>query len=93
MIDHNTASPNFEGTMQQLDFNGAQFFENLRNGLWIDYSMTATFTPKNDIVYHAITFKSQKTFLGLPQMKAYDDINLYFQFRTLEPNGKQWFHK
>lgn len=25
--------------------------------------------------------------MGLPQMKAYFDINVYFHFRTLEPNG------
>ena len=84
-----TPSPNFEGLIQQLVFNGAEYLENLRNGLWIDFTMTATFTPRNEAVFHPITFKSHKTFLGLPQLKAYDDINLYLQFRTLEPNGKQ----
>ena len=63
----------------------------MRNGILdysIDYTMTATFAPReNEEIFHALTFKNHKTYLGLPQLKAYDEINLYFQFRTLEPNG------
>ena len=33
--------------------------------------------------------KSHKTYMGLPQMKLYDDISVYFQIKTLEPNGKR----
>lgn len=34
-----------------------------------------------------MTFKSKFTFIGLSQLKAYSSMNLYFQFKTLEPNG------
>ena len=109
-------SPNFNGMIEQLDFNGNKYLEgtsqhfehfelstsfrlliikiihlDLRNGILdysIDYTMTATFAPReNEEIFHALTFKNHKTYLGLPQLKAYDEINLYFQFRTLEPNG------
>ena len=51
--------------------------------------MTATFAPRDiEEIFHALTYKNHKTYLGLPQLKAYDEINLYFQFRTLEPNGE-----
>ena len=85
------STPNFEGSIQQLQFNGLPYLEQIRNGLStenVDYKITATWTPTDDIVYHAVTFKSHNTYMGLPQMKAYADIDLYFQIKTLEPNGK-----
>ena len=97
-------TPNLIGSIQQFHFNGVPYMENMRNGLIAsaagggsningganggDYTMTATWTPTDDVVYHAVTFKNHKTYLGLPKMKAYVEINLYFQIRTLEPNGK-----
>ena len=84
--------PNFKGSLQQLQFNGVPFLENMKNGLLVenvDYKSTAAWTPRDDAVYHAITFKSHKTYMGLPQMKLYDDISVYFQIKTLEPNGKR----
>ena len=88
-LSHN--SPNFKGSIQQLQFNGVPYLENMRTGLLmknVDYKTTAAWTPTDDAVYHAITFKSHKTYMGLPQMKLYDDISVYFQIKTLEPNGK-----
>jgi len=38
-------------------------------------------------VHHAVSFASGGTFLGLPQMKAYNSISIGFQFRTFERNG------
>lgn len=49
--------------------------------------MTAKFGKKDNIVHHPVTFKSKFTFLGLPQLRAYSTLNLYFQFKTMEPNG------
>ena len=40
-----------------------------------------------ETVHHAVSFTSQSTYLGLPQMKAYDSVDLTFQFRTFESNG------
>ncbi len=34
-----------------------------------------------------IYFAFQVAYLGLPQMKAYYEINVFFKFRTVEPNG------
>ena len=88
-------TPNFKGSLQQLQFNGLPYLENMRKGLLIeniDYKTTAAWTPTDDAVYHAITFKSHKTYMGLPQMKVYDDISVYFQIKTLEPNGEEINH-
>ena len=81
---------NFKGSIQQLKLNGIPYLENMRKGLLIeniDYKTTAAWTPTDDAVYHAITFKNHKTYMGLPQMKIYSDISVYFQIKTLEPNG------
>ncbi len=40
-----------------------------------------------ETVHHAVSFTSQSTYLGLPQMKAYDSVDLGFQFRTFEASG------
>ena len=82
---------NFKGSIQQLKLNGIPYLENMRKGLLIeniDYKTTAAWTPTDDAVYHAITFKNHKTYMGLPQMKIYSDISVYFQIKTLEPNGR-----
>ncbi|XP_076318595.1 neurexin 1-like [Tachypleus tridentatus] len=79
--------PNFVGHMQQLVFNGDHYFEMARTGQLINFQVTAKFGKKEQIVHHPVTFKSKYTFLGISQLKAYSTMNLYFQFKTLEPNG------
>ena len=51
--------------------------------------MSAQFAETNieETVHHAVSFTAANTYIGLPQMKAYNAINIRFQFRTFEPNG------
>ncbi|XP_076366546.1 neurexin 1-like [Tachypleus tridentatus] len=79
--------PNFIGHMQKLLFNGDQLFEMARTGQLVNVQVTAKFGKKEEIVHYPVTFKSKNTFLGISQLKAYSTMNLYFQFKTLEPNG------
>ncbi|KAG8179390.1 hypothetical protein JTE90_003646 [Oedothorax gibbosus] len=79
--------PNFVGHMQHFIFNGQHFFDMALGGQMDNFKVTAKFGKKEDIVHHPVTFKSKSTYLGLSQLKAYSSMNLYFQFKTLEPNG------
>ena len=45
-----------------------------------------------ETVHHAVSFAAQSTYLGLPQMKAYNSINIRLQFRTFEQNGLLFFN-
>ncbi|KAJ6218579.1 hypothetical protein RDWZM_009736 [Blomia tropicalis] len=84
----------FVGYMQNFVFNGHQYFEMTRDGHLTGGSirMTAKLGKKNRVLHHAVTFKSKYTFIGLPQLKAYSGLNIYFQFKTREPNGLLFFN-
>ena len=45
-----------------------------------------------ETVHHAVSFAAQNTYLGLPQMKVYNSINIRLQFRTFEQNGLLFFN-
>ena len=64
----------------------------IRSGQFFDYTFTGVFGRRDDVIYHAVTFTSQHTYLGLPQLKAYRDINVFFQFRPHESNGLIMFN-
>lgn len=38
-------------------------------------------------IHRPFTFLSKNTFIGLPPIKMYSSFNIYFQFKTKEPNG------
>lgn len=80
--------------MQNFVFNGQQYFEKARDGQMSSGSirMTAKLGKKDRILHNAVTFKSKYTFVGLPQLKAYSRLNIYFQFKTREPNGLLFFN-
>lgn len=80
-------TPAFVGHIQQLIFNGIHFIDTARTNPNNNIELTAVFGKKEPVVHHAVTFKSKYTFVKLPQLKAYSTMNLYFQFKTLEPNG------
>ncbi|QQP41499.1 Neurexin3like, partial [Caligus rogercresseyi] len=40
-----------------------------------------------DSLHNSVSFTVQNTYIGLPQMKAYNSINIRFRFRTFEQNG------
>ncbi|XP_071742721.1 neurexin 1 isoform X4 [Lepeophtheirus salmonis] len=79
----------FSGHMQQFIFNGREYFEMIRSGTLVSsYSLTGVFYDANDSdVYHDVTFLSHHTYMGLPQLKTYANIDLYFRLRTLETDG------
>nr|CAD7588019.1 unnamed protein product [Timema genevievae] len=91
--------PNFVGSMQQFSFNGHPYFEMARSsgggyggqqtsGSAAQLRVTAKFGKReHQLVHHPVTFRSKHTFVGLPVLKAYSATNIYFQFKTREPNG------
>ncbi|XP_054706570.1 neurexin-1-like [Uloborus diversus] len=78
---------NFVGHLQHLVFNRKHYLDMVHSGQIAHFKLTAKFGKKDHIVHHPVTFKSKFTFLGLPQLRAYSTLNLYFQFKTMEPNG------
>ena len=40
-----------------------------------------------DSVYKPVSFTSHHTYLGLPQLKAYNMIDIYFQLKTSDEDG------
>lgn len=86
--------PGFEGFLQNLIFNGQAYFEKARDGQLSTGSikMTATVGKKDRVLHNVATFKSKYTFVGLPQLKAYSRLNLYFQFKTREANGLLFYN-
>ncbi|KAG1696117.1 Neurexin-3 [Nymphon striatum] len=91
-LGHHQPLPNFIGLMQQLIFNGRHYFELARNGQISNFEVTAKFGKKEQTVHHPVTFKTKLSYVGLPQLKAYSSMNLYFQFKTLEANGLIMYH-
>lgn len=80
--------------MQNFVFNGQSYFEKARDGQLSSGSirMTAKLGKKDRILHNVATFKSKYTFVGLPQLKAYSRLNIYFQFKTRELNGLIFFN-
>lgn len=72
--------------------NGNHYFEMARDGQISNFNVTARLGKKDRVVHHPITFKSKYTYIGLPQLKAYSTMNLYFQFKTLETDGLLLFN-
>jgi neurexin len=81
----------FVGHMQQFSMNGQPYFEMARAGHHhgvASIRVTAKFGKREQAtIHHPVTFRSKHTFVGLPMLKAYSATNIYFQFKTLEPNG------
>merc|ERR1719361_2609252 len=89
-------SPGFRGSLQQLTFNGEKLFELANTGqlTTIQHRIDAQVVEGNneETVHHAVSFAAQNTYLGLPQMKVYNSINIRLQFRTFEQNGLLFFN-
>lgn len=80
--------------MQNFIFNGQSYFEMVRDGQLNNGAirMTAKFGKKERILHNVVTFKSKNTFVGLPQLKAYTRLDVYFQFKTREADGLLFFN-
>ncbi|XP_064486129.1 neurexin 1-like [Ornithodoros turicata] len=79
--------PGFVGHMQHLRFNGQNLFEIAGTGHSTNFHVTAQIGKKEQLVHHPVMFRSKLAFVALPQLKAYSSMNLYFQFKTMEPSG------
>lgn len=80
------------GSLQQVEVNGEKLLEKLEWGqLQHDKHIESTGQfktyKKDQNVDRPVTFKSKQTFIGLPQLKAYSDVDLYFQMKTMETDG------
>ena len=82
------------GSIQQFVMNGQEFFELASSGQLTNHKLNAILVESNNdaAVHHAVSFTAQNTYIGLPQMKAYNSINIKFQFRTFEQNGLLMFN-
>ncbi|GIY63430.1 hypothetical protein CDAR_531741 [Caerostris darwini] len=86
-LKHMAIMPNFVGHLQHFIFNRKHYLDMVHSGQIAHFKATAKFGKRENIVHHPVTFKSKFTFLGLPQLRAYSSLQLYFQFKTMEPNG------
>jgi len=83
-----TSSPmeNFSGRLQQLVINGERILDEAHLKQ-LSYEGTVKFQHMEDSVHQPVSFSSHHTYLGMPQLRAYNLIDIYFQFKTSEPDG------
>jgi len=81
-----SSAKNFEGRLQQLVINGERVLDEAHLKQ-IEYEGNVKFQHMEDSVYHPVSFTSHHTYLGMPQLKAYNIIDIYFQIKTSEEDG------
>ncbi|KAH8243604.1 hypothetical protein KR032_008763 [Drosophila birchii] len=94
-IQMTSTMPNFVGQMQGLVFNGQRYLDIVKSlGPELSALPSATFKLTARFVnspagqpYHAATFRSKHSYVGLAMLKAYNSISIDFRFKTVEPNG------
>lgn len=59
-------------------FPQQEFFELANSGQLTDHKLNAGLveSKREAGVHHAVSFTAQNTYVGLPQMKAYNSINI-----------------
>ncbi|XP_030369274.1 neurexin-1 isoform X3 [Scaptodrosophila lebanonensis] len=94
-IQMTSTMPNFVGQMQGFVFNGQRYLDIVKSlGPELSALPSATFKLTARFVnsppgqpYHAATFRSKHSYVGLAMLKAYSSISIDFRFKTVEPNG------
>ncbi|XP_064550365.1 neurexin 1 isoform X2 [Drosophila montana] len=94
-IQMTSTMPNFVGQMQGFIFNGQRYLDIVKSlGPELSALPSATFKLTARFVnspagqpYHAATFRSKHSYIGLAMLKAYTSISIDFRFKTVEPNG------
>ncbi|XP_017967806.2 neurexin-1 isoform X2 [Drosophila navojoa] len=94
-IQMTSTMPNFVGQMQGFIFNGQRYLDIVKSlGPELSALPSATFKLTARFVnspagqpYHAATFRSKHSYVGLAMLKAYTSISVDFRFKTVEPNG------
>lgn len=81
--------PNFIGSIQNFILNENDFIDLSKHesSSSLNFTITANYGKKDGTFYRPFNFKSKNTYIGLPQLKAYSSMNLYFLFHTNHANG------
>ena len=90
--DDSSDYPNFSGSLQHVVINGQDFLELEKNKILTKSENSVEFKKNTLRQTNSVTFNSHSSYVGLPQLKAYYDLNIHFQFRTLEPSGLIMFN-
>ena len=85
-------SPNFSGSLQHVVINGQDLLELQRRKLRSKSESSLRFEESALIQISPTSFTTHGAYIGLPQLKAFYDLNIHFQLRTLEPNGLIMFN-
>ena len=84
--------PNFSGSLQHVVINGQDLLEMEKNKILTKSENSVEFQNASLKQTNEVTFNSHGSYIGLPQLKAYYDLDIHFQFRTLEPSGLIMFN-
>ncbi|VVC42463.1 Concanavalin A-like lectin/glucanase domain,EGF-like domain,Laminin G domain [Cinara cedri] len=93
--DSQSALPSFIGSIQQFTLNNINYFDLAKistRGYAEDLPkvhMTSKYQKqeKPPSLVHTVTFLSKNTFIGLPPLKAYSRMEVYFRFKTKHTSG------
>ncbi|KAM4014179.1 neurexin 3 isoform 13-T13 [Anomaloglossus baeobatrachus] len=76
----------FIGHLQSLMFNGMLYIDLCKNGD-IDYCELKARFGIRPIIADPVTFRTKPSYLTLPTLQAYTSMHLFFQFKTISPDG------
>ncbi|XP_031746710.1 neurexin 3 isoform X11 [Xenopus tropicalis] len=76
----------FIGHLQSLMFNGLLYIDLCKNGD-IDYCELKARFGMRSIIADPVTFRTKASYLTLSTLQAYTSMHLFFQFKTISPDG------
>ncbi|XP_077123597.1 neurexin 3 isoform X12 [Ranitomeya variabilis] len=76
----------FIGHLQSLMFNGMLYIDLCKNGD-IDYCELKARFGIRPIIADPVTFRTKASYLTLSTLQAYTSMHLFFQFKTISPDG------
>lgn len=98
--------PSFTGFVESFIFNGVDLLESSRTGQVTGLlNSPVQFNLKQNVLtddhisqqaqhfHHTVTFKSRKTSITLAGLKAYSQMKIHFQFKTVSQNGLILFNE
>jgi len=81
----------FSGRIQQVLINNKQILE-YTHQQELNYEGNIRFQYVEDLIHNSVSFLSHHTYLGMPQIKVYNEIDIFFKFKTAEENGLLLFN-
>ncbi|XP_041428928.1 neurexin-3 isoform X20 [Xenopus laevis] len=76
----------FIGHLQSLMFNGLLYIDLCKNGD-IDYCELKARFGMRSIIADPVNFKTKASYLTVSTLQAYTSMHLFFQFKTISPDG------